>query len=240
MSHEEQAEANPVAVVTAASRGMGAAIARRLADDGWRLALMARSEDVEALADELGAIAVRGSVTDVADLARLVDAAAGRYGRLDGVVFNTGHPPKGDLLEIADDDWHAGLDLAVMGALRLARLAVPHMERQGGGAFVNISTFGAVEPSLDFPVSSVLRASLGAIAQLMTSRYAASGIRMNNVLPGFIDSYAIDEATRARIPAGRAGDVAEIAATVAFLLGPGSAYIAGQSLRVDGGLTRSV
>lgn len=230
----------PVALVTAASRGMGAAIARRLAADGYRLALLSRSSDVQALADELGAHAVLGSVTNPADLDRLAEEALAQFGRIDAVVNNTGHPPKGDLLSLTDSDWHDGLDLVLLNVVRLARRVVPVMEQQGGGAFVNISTFGAVEPSLSFPISSALRAGLGAFTKLFADQYGAAGLRMNDVLPGFIETYPVDDATLAQIPAGRPGSVEEIAGAVAFLLSEDAAYLNGQRLRVDGGLTRSV
>lgn len=229
-----------VALVTAASRGMGAAIARRLAADGYRLALMSRSDDVLNVADELDGIGYTGSVAEPDDLDAFVTRALDAYGRIDAVVCNTGHPASGDLLAIADADWHAGLDLALLNTVRMARLVTPVMERQGGGAIVNISTFGAVEPSLDFPVSSVVRAGLGAFVKLYAERYGPAGIRMNNVLPGFVETYDIDEATRARIPLERSGRVEEIADTVAFLLSDGGGYVTGQNIRVDGGLTRSL
>lgn len=230
----------PVALVTAASRGMGAAIARDLAARGYHLVLMARSATVEELAGELGATAVRGSVTEAADLSRMVDTALERHGRIDALVNNTGHPPKGELLAIPDEDWHAGLDLVVLNVIRMARLVTPAMERQGSGSIVNISTFAALEPTPDFPVSATLRSALGTFARLYADRYAGSGIRMNNVLPGFVDSYPIDEATGARIPLGRSGTVKEIAATVGFLLSGDAGYITGQNIVVDGGLTRGV
>lgn len=227
-----------VALVTAASRGIGAGIARRLHRDGYRLALFARSAEVEELAGELDAIAVRGSVTDPAALERFAASAMDRYGRIDAVVVNTGHPPKGELVEIDDEAWHGGLDMVMLPTVRLARAVTPVMEAAGGGAWVNISTFGALEPSPSFPVSSALRAALGAFTKLYADRHAAAGIRMNSVLPGFVETYPIDEAVRDRIPAGRSARVEEIAGTVAWLLSDDAGYITGRNLVVDGGLTR--
>jgi len=231
---------SPVAIVTAASKGIGAATARELARRGYRLGLLARSEGVAALAGELGGIAVQGSVTEPADLQRLVETVMARHGRIDAVVNHTGHPPKGDLLAIPDADWHLGLDTVLLNAVRMARLVTPIMEQQGGGAIVNVSTFAAFEPDPDFPVSASLRAALGAFAKLYADRYAKAGIRMNNMLPGFIDSLPEKAERTARIPMGRYGRVEEVARTIAFLLSADAGYITGQNLRVDGGLTRSV
>ena len=230
----------PVAIVTAASRGMGAACARELASRGWRVSLMARGADVEALADELGGIATRGDTSRDEDLGRAVKATIDAFGRVDGVVNNTGHATKGRLLDIGDADWHAGLDLLLLNVVRMARHVTPPMRDRKRGAIVNISTYAAFEPDLRFPVSSTLRAALGSFAKLYADAEAKHGIRMNNVLPGFIDTRPVNESVRAGIPAGRYGKSGEIAKTVAFLLSADAGYITGQNVRVDGGLTRSV
>jgi NAD(P)-dependent dehydrogenase (short-subunit alcohol dehydrogenase family) len=227
-----------VAIITAAGRGMGAACARELAAQGYRVALMSPSGAAVSLARELEGIGRTGSVTEEKDLRGLVDASLDAYGRIDAVINNTGHPPKGDLLEITDQEWHGGLDLLFLNVVRMTRLVTPVMVLQGGGALVNISTLGAVQPSLKFPVSSALRAGLSAFAKLYADRYAADGIRMNNVLPGFIDNFPVDETVRSSIPMARYGTVEEVAKTAAFLVSPAASYITGQNIRVDGGATR--
>lgn len=231
---------NKVAIITAAGQGMGAAIARQLAESGYQLALFSNGGGAAALAEELGGIGLTGSVTETSDLEKLVAKTMAVYGRIDAVVNNTGHPPKGPLLAISDADWHLGLDIVLMNVVRMARLVTPIMLKQGGGAIVNISTFAAFEPSLAFPVSSSLRAALGSFAKLYANQYAAQGIRMNNVLPGYIDSYAVGESLLETIPMHRSGKVEEIAGTVAFLLSEDAGYITGQNIRVDGGITHSV
>ena len=230
-----------VAIVTAAGKGLGAACARELASRGYSLALMSPSGSATDLAQELGGVGFEGSVTEEADLRALVDAALDAYGRVDAVVNGTGHPPTGEeILEITDEDWHAGLDMVVLNVVRMARLVTPVMRRQGGGAMANVSTFSAFEPSAAFPVSSALRSSLAGFTKLYADRYAADGIRMNNVLPGYVDNNEVDEETRAKIPMHRPGAVEEIAKAAAFLVSDDASYITGQNLRVDGGLTRSV
>lgn len=229
-----------VAIVTAAGRGIGAACALELAAKGYRLALMARSPEVVQLAQELKGFGRMGSVTEERDLNVLVAETMKIYGRIDAVVNNTGHPAKGDLLSITDADWHSGLDLLLLNVVRMARLVTPVFVQQGHGAIVNISTLWAVEPGLSFPVSSSLRAALANFTKLYADKYAESGIRMNNILPGFIENYEISDDVRETIPMKRAGRLNEIAKTAAFLLSEDAGYITGQNIRVDGGLTRSV
>ncbi len=236
----ENSLSEPVAIVTAASQGMGAACARELANRGYRLSLLARSAAVETVAAELSAITQRGSITHPDTLAALVSSTLDTYGRIDAVVCNTGHPSKGDLLDLSDEDWHQGIDLVLLSVVRLARLITPVMQAQGKGAWVHISAFGAVEPGLKFPVSSTIRAALSAYTKLYADRYAAENIRMNCVLPGFINTRDFGNEVVEGIPFKRTGTVAEIAETVAFLLSDGAGYITGQNIRVDGGMTRSI
>jgi NAD(P)-dependent dehydrogenase (short-subunit alcohol dehydrogenase family) len=229
-----------VALITAGGSGMGADAARRLAGDGYSVGILSSSGKGEALAGELGGVGVTGSNRCVADLQRLVDLAMGRWGRVDVLVNSAGHGPKGPVLEISDEDWHLGMEIYLLNVIRPARLVTPIMERQGGGAIINISTFAVFEPDPLFPTSGVFRAGLAAFTKLFADRYAGSNIRMNNVLPGFIDSLPETGERRERVPMGRYGRADEISSLIAFLASEAGGYITGQNIRVDGGLTRSV
>lgn len=229
-----------VAIITAGGSGMGAGSARRLAEDGYRIAVLSSSGKGEALANELGGIGVTGSNQSQVDLERLVDATLDRWGRVDVLVNSAGHGPRGPVLDLTDEDWHQGMEVYFLNAVRPTRLVTPIMQKQRSGSIVNITTFATFEPDPAFPTSGVFRAGLAAFTKLFADRYAADNIRMNNVLPGFIDSLPEKEEARARVPMGRYGHVDEIAATVAFLASDGAGYITGQNIRVDGGITRSV
>lgn len=229
-----------VAIVTAAGKGIGAAIARALAEADYQVSLMSNSGGAVALAEELGGIGMTGSVTNPDDLKKLVDTTMEKFGRVNAVINNTGHPPKGDILAITDDDWHLGLELLILNVVRMARLVTPIFEKQGGGTMVNISTFSAFEPDPAFPVSSSLRGGLAGFTKLYADRYAESGIRMNNVLPGFMDNYPESAEIVEKIPMKRYAKVEEVANTVRFLLSEDAGYITGQNIRVDGGINHSV
>lgn len=231
---------SPVALVVAGGTGIGADSARKLAEIGYTVAVMSSSGKGEQLGGELGGIGCTGSILNDADLARFVEMAASKLGRIDGLVICSGHGPKGDILEISDENWHLGLDYYLLHVIRTCRHAVPIMLKGGGGSIVNISTFATFEPDADFPTSSVFRAGLASYAKLFSTKYASNNIRMNNVLPGFIDSLPEKPSRVQQIPMGRYAKVRELSETVAFLVSDASSYITGQNIRVDGGLTASV
>lgn len=229
-----------VALVTAGGSGMGAGAAKRLAADGFKVGILSSSGKGEALAADLGGFGVTGSNQSIEDLARLVDGAMERWGRVDVLVNSAGHGPKGAILEILDDEWHAGLDVYLMNVIRPTRLVTSIMAKQGGGAIINISTFATFEPDPLFPTSGIFRAGLASFAKLYADKYAAQNIRMNNVLPGFIDSLPETEERRARIPLGRYGKEEEVSSLIGWLASEGGGYVTGQNWRIDGGLTRGV
>jgi len=229
-----------VAIVTAGGSGMGAAAARRLAADGFKVAILSSSGKGEAIAAELGGFGVTGSNQSPEDLARLVDGTMEHYGRIDVLVNSAGHGPRAQILEITDEQWVKGMDVYLLNVIRPTRLVTPIMQAQKSGVIINISTAWAFEPSSMFPTSAVFRAGLASFTKIFADTYAAENIRMNNVLPGWIDSLPATEERRDGVPMKRYGTSEEIAATIAFLASDGAAYITGQNLKVDGGLTRHV
>ena len=232
--------AEKVAIVTAGGSGMGAASAKKLAADGFKVAILSSSGKGEALAQELGGLGITGSNQSNDDLKRLVDATMETWGRIDVLVNSAAHGPRAQIVEITDDQWHTGLDVYLLNVIRPVRLVAPIMQAQKSGSIVNISTAWAFEPSAMFPTSAVFRAGLAAYTKIFADTYAADNVRINNVLPGWIDSLPATDDRRDSVPMKRYGTSEEIAATVAFLASEGAGYITVQNLKVDGGLTRSV
>ncbi|WP_031478920.1 SDR family oxidoreductase [Maridesulfovibrio frigidus] len=229
-----------VAVITAGGSGMGAGAARKLASEGYQVAILSSSGKGEALAKELGGLGFTGSNRSPEDISNFINAVMEKYGRIDVAVNSAGHGPKGDILEMKDEDWIAGMEVYLLNVIRVVRLVTPIMLEQGSGSIVNVSTYACFEPEALFPTSGVFRSGLAAFSKLFADQYAAKGIRINNILPGFIDSLPETDERRNRIPMGRYGKVEEIAEAIAFLASEKSSYITGQNLRVDGGITRSV
>jgi NAD(P)-dependent dehydrogenase (short-subunit alcohol dehydrogenase family) len=229
-----------VVLVTAGGSGMGADAARTLARSGWQVGILSSSGRGEAPAKELGGVGVTGSNQNDDDLRRLVDAAFARWGRIDALVNSAGHGPKGELLALGDADWQRGMDFYFLNVVRPTRLVAPLMVKQQAGAIVNISSFAAVEPDGAFPTSAVFRAALAAYTKLFADQHAAHNVRMNNVLPGFIDSLPEKPGIAERVPMRRYGRTEEVSALVAYLVSDAAAYVTGQNIRIDGGLTRSL
>ena len=229
-----------IAMIVGGGSGMGAAAARKLAAEGFAVAVMSSSGKGEALGKELGGLGFTGSNQSNEDLKRFVDLAMEKWGRIDALVNGAGHGPRAPITEITDEQWRTGFDTYFMNVVRAVRFVAPVMIAQKGGAIVNISTAWVDEPSAMFPTSAVARAGLAAYTKLFADSHAADNVRMNNVLPGWIDSLPQTEERRESVPMKRYGTAEEIAATIAFLVSDGAAYITGQSLRVDGGLMRLV
>ncbi len=227
-----------VCVIVGGGKGMGAAVAREMNKRRYRLALMSPSENCEKLANELDGLAVRGKAENAADTQALFDATMEKYGRIDSLLIHVGGPPKGDLLDIADEDWIKANEMVLLPVIRMSKLVTPIMKDQGGGSIVNITTFSAFEPSLTFPTSSVYRVGVSSFTKLYSDRYGSNNIRMNCLLPGFTDSLDLPQKFADMSTFKRLASAEEQARAAAFLLSDDSTYITGQSIRSDGGVTR--
>lgn len=235
-------EKRPVALVIGAGSGIGAAAAKHLSSRGYDIAVMSRSEKIEEVATSVGGLAIRGSLTEEADIERAISETIASFGSLDAVVNSSGHAVKKPVLEITDAEWLEGANLYLLNVIRLTRFVTPYFESRGGGSIVNVSTSSPFEPSSKFPVSATMRAALASYTKLYTNEYGPAGIRMNNVLPGYTtaDWESIPSEWTAGIPLRRAAHPDEIANVIGFLVSDESSYITGQNLRADGGSARSV
>ncbi|MBC6405610.1 MAG: SDR family oxidoreductase [Rhodospirillales bacterium] len=225
-------------LIIGGGRGMGAATAREMHARGYGLALMSPSDSCELLAAELGGVARRGKAEVADDTQAIFGLAMQSYGRIDACLIHVGGPPKGDLLEIPEEDWDRAHAMVLKPVIRMAKLLTPVMQAQGGGSIVTITTFSAFEPSPIFPTSSVYRVGVSSFTKLFSDRYGPANIRMNCLLPGFTDSLNLPQKFAEMSALGRLARAEEQAKAAAFLLSEDSSYITGQSLRVDGGVTR--
>ena len=163
-----------------------------------------------------------------------------KWGRIDVLVNSAGHGPKGEILKITDEEWIKGMETYFLNVVRATRVVTPLMQKQNCGSIINISTYAVFEPEKSFPTSGVMRASLSSFTKIYSDNYAKYNIRMNNILPGFIDSLKPRKKFIDRVPLKRVGKVSEVSAVVKLLASNSGAYITGQNIRVDGGITRSV
>ena len=231
---------NKVAVFIACGSGMGANAAETLAKKGYKIAIMSSSGKGEELAKKLNGIGYTGSNLNTKDFELFINMVVNKWKKIDVLVNSAGHGPKGEILKISDEDWFNAMEIYFLNVVRSVRLVTPIMKKNKNGSIINISTYATFEPEKGFPTSGVIRASLSAFTKIYSDEYAKYNIRINNILPGFINSLKTKNEYLKRIPIKRVGKVEEISAMIELLASDNGSYITGQNIRIDGGLTRSV
>jgi len=254
-----------VALVTAASKGLGRASAEALAREGARVAICARDEarlhrTAGAIAAATGSevLPVVADVAVAADIARLVETTVARFGGLDVLVTNAGGPKSGPFESLDDGDWAQAVDLLLMSVVRLSRAALPHLRRRGGGRIINITSVSVKQPIASLVLSNALRAAVVGLSKTLASEVAADGVLVNCVAPGYtrtdrvtalqdaaarregVEPAEIERRTIQRIPLGRLGEPGELGDVVAFLASDRAAYLTGATIQVDGGYVTSL
>jgi 3-oxoacyl-[acyl-carrier protein] reductase len=252
-----------VALVCAASRGLGKATARQLAGEGARVVMCARGAEIDKAAVEIGeetgadVLPVRADVTVPEDIARLVQATLDRFGRIDILIVNAGGPSTGTFLELAPEDWEKAVQLTLMSAVRLCYAVVPHMLDQGSGSIVALESYTVKEPAENLILSNSLRMAVIGMLKTMANELGPEGIRINSLNPTYIYTERAEQILQNRadrkgtaveeeaervvstIPLGRMGHVEEFGRAAAWLASPAASFIHGQALIFDGGATRA-
>src|SRR5687768_7614837 len=254
-----------VAMVAAASKGIGRAIALGLAEEGCRVSICARSEenlesarhDLEALIGPHEVLTVAADVSKTDDLENWYKRTVERFGTVDILVTNTGGPPAARFLQLSDEQWESGFQSTLMNIVRLCRLAIPAMQEKGWGRIIHVTSLVAKQPSDDLTISTTLRTGISALTRTMSNQVAPDGILVNSVLPGNtlterqthlanVRGKALgitpEEAVRrteSAVPLGRMAEPREIADAVVYLASERASYITGVSLLVDGGVCQS-
>ncbi len=237
------------AIVCGASAGMGLAIAESLADEGANVVMFARRrEPLEREAERLGALAVRGDVTNPADLQRLVERTIDAFDRIDVLVNNSGGPPRTPALELTDDAVEDAVELLLLSVIRLTGLCLPYLGKHGRGRVINITSSSVREPIENLALSNAVRPGVIGWAKSLAREVGPQGITVNSIAPGRIDTERIrevypegpsEEDLRA-IPVRRLGTTREIGDVVCFLASDRASYVTGTVIAVDGGLTRGL
>ena len=238
------------AIVCGASAGMGLAIAEALAEEGANVAMFARRRELlEREAERIGALAVRGDVTNPADLKRLVDRTLAAFGGIDIVVNNSGGPPRTPAVGLTDDQVESTVELLLLSAVRLTQLCLPQLERSGHGRIVNIESSSVREPIENLALSNAVRPGVVGWAKTLARELGPKQITVNSIAPGRIATERLAEAYDTaqprpedveQIPLRRFGQPDEVARVVAFLASDAASYVTGTVVPVDAGLTRSL
>jgi 3-oxoacyl-[acyl-carrier protein] reductase len=237
------------AIVCGASAGMGLAIAEALAAEDANVAMFARRREVlEPEAERLGALAVRGDVTNPADLKRLVDRTLQAFGGIDILVNNSGGPPRTPALGLADEQVESAVELLLLSVIRLTHLCLPQLERSGRGRIVNIGSSSVREPIDGLALSNAVRPGVVGWAKTLAREVGPKRVTVNTIAPGRIETARLAEAFKDKpraedleaIPLRRFGRPEEVAQVVCFLASDAASYVTGTVIPVDGGLTRSL
>src|SRR3954447_17761788 len=237
------------AIVCGASAGIGLAIAQALAAEGANVAMFARRRDLlQREADRLGALAVRGDVTNPAALKRLVDRTLEAFGGIDILVNNSGGPPRTPAIGLTDEQVEDAVELLLLSAIRLTALCLPQLERSGRGRVINIESSSVREPVDNLALSNAVRPGVVGWAKTLAREVGPKKITVNNIAPGKIETERLAEAFKGKpraedfeaIPLRRFGHPREVADVVCFLASDAASYVTGTLIPVDGGLTRSL